>query len=151
MKKAPAIFQTIVVIGGIAVVAAGPSHAASIVSDYAKIQTLDTYAGDTTVFLESNPAGCEQGFWMRPNHPGFAEKLDEIEKAAHANARVKISGDGSDLWPQLEERNCRLESITVEPISRVIPLAGNTPSEDVDIRKQKEIPLEDEAPFKVKE
>jgi hypothetical protein len=123
----------------VSLLAALPASAASIVSDYSKIQQIDTYAGDTIVFLSNNPAGCELGFWMRPTQDGFEEKLDKVEKAAHAQARVKVSGDGSDLWNQLEERNCRLESIEVEPVAHV---TGE--EKPVDLRNIERQPLVDE-------
>jgi len=150
MKKASVLFPAAILMTmGFAGIA--PVSAASVVSDYSKIKTIGTYAGDTTVFLEKNPLGCEQGFWMRPDQAGFKEKLDQIEKAAHAKVRVKISGDGTDLWSQLELRNCRLESISMEPVTQAAPAPDNGTDDTVDTRKETEPPLEDKAPYVVKE
>jgi len=110
MKYIPAIFVAAVVVTA----GASAASAGMVTTDYVKVKTLNQYAGDTTVFLEKNPAQCEQGFWMRPNQEGFEEKLDALEKAAHSNTRVKITGNTSVLWPQLEQANCLLESVDVE-------------------------------------
>jgi len=127
-------------VAAVSLMAALPASAASVVSDFSKIQQIDTYAGDTIVFLSNNPAGCEQGFWMRPTQEGFEDKLDKVEKAAHAQARVKVSGDASDLWNQLEERNCRLQTIEVEPVANVT----GAEAKPVDIRNIERQPLVDE-------
>ena len=90
-----------------------------VATGYSKIQSINTYASDTTVYLEKNPVGCEEGFWMRPNQVGFKEKLKTLEDAAHLNSRIQIVGDGNDLWKQKETRNCRLVSVTNEPVTNV--------------------------------
>jgi len=101
--------------------AASSAFAAPITSDYAPIKQVDTYSGDTIVFLEKNPAGCEQGFWMRPTHEGFKENLDGVTKAVHSNARVKVSGNSDEMWPQMELNRCRLDTLEVEPVAHVPP------------------------------
>lgn len=58
MKYLPAIFiAAVVVAGGI-----GTAQAGMVTTNYIKIKALNTYAGDTTVFLEQNPPQYEQGF-----------------------------------------------------------------------------------------
>lgn len=117
MKYVPAIFIAAVVVAG----GVSAAHAGMVTTNYTKVKTLNTYAGDTTVFLEQNPAQCPQGFWMRPNLDGFEEKLDALEKAAHANQRVKITGNDTMLWPQLsaKDANCMLESVEMEPVANI--------------------------------
>jgi hypothetical protein len=109
-----------------------------VTTEFSKIKSIDTYSGDTTVFLEKNPPGCEQGFWMRPNHAGFKENLKVIESAAHQNTRVKIVGDGGDLWKQLEDRNCRLERVSVEAVPNPGTKADTDGEQPIDERKIKE-------------
>jgi hypothetical protein len=120
----------------------GAAHAAAVKSpvttDYTKIKSIDTYSGDTTIFLENNPPGCEQGFWMRPGHARFKDNLKLIEDAAHQNTRVKIVGDSADLWKQLEERNCRLDKVSLEPVANPGTKADIDGENPVDERKVKE-------------
>jgi len=106
-----------------------------VTTEFTKIKSIDTYSGDTTVFLEKNPPGCEQGFWMRPNQAGFKDNLKVIEAAAHQNTRVKIVGDGGDLWKQLEDRNCRLERVSAEPVAKPGQAADTDGANPVDERK----------------
>ncbi len=132
MKYVPAIFiAAVVVAAGI-----GTAQAGMVTTNYIKIKTLNTYAGDTTVFLEQNPPQCEQGFWMRPNQEGFEAKLDVLEKAAHANARVKIVGNDAELWKQLDVANCRLESVEQEPVANIGSKADLDGDPPIDIRPQ---------------
>jgi hypothetical protein len=129
-------------LGVVVVFGCASAHAAAVKSavttEYSKIKSIDTYSGDTTVFLEKNPKGCEQGFWMRPNHAGFKDNLKVIEDAAHQNTRVKIVGDSADLWKQLEDRNCRLEKVSVEPVATPGQKADTDGENPVDERKVRE-------------
>jgi hypothetical protein len=111
-----------------------------VTTEYSKIKSIDVYSGDTTVFLEKNPPGCEQGFWMRPGHAQFKENLKLIEDAAHQNTRVKIVGDKSDLWKQLAnpDRNCRLDKVSLEPVANPGAKADTDGENPVDERKVRE-------------
>jgi hypothetical protein len=152
MKK-----HLIFALGGAALVLGSGVHAAApVVSGYAQIKTLDSYSGDTVVFLETNPVGCDQGFWMRPDQPGFKANLDAITKAAHAKARVKIEGNAAEMWPQMDVDRCRLQSVEVEPIAHVSPVTeGNTSDPTVIDKsgaghiKQERVPSKMEPPAKV--
>jgi hypothetical protein len=123
---------------GTAALAFGPSAiAAPVTSDYSKIKQIDTYAGDTTVFLEKNPIECEQGFWMRPTQAGFKDKLSALEKAAHQNTRVKIKGDNADLWKQLDKPNCRLDTVEFEPVPNAGTKADLDGENPLDVRRER--------------
>ena len=124
------------VCGGAALVLAAASAGAAdrVSTDFTKIKTINTYAGDATVSLENNPAGCEDGFWMPQTQ---LEKLKIIEGAAHENSRVKIVGDPSQRWRQVEQRMCRLETVSREPMAKVGAVADTDGEKPVDIRKVK--------------
>ena len=132
---------TALMIGTAALAFAGSAIAAPaspITTEYSKIKSIDTYAGDTTVFLEKNPVGCEQGFWMRPTQTGFEDKLHTLEAAAHQNSRIMITGDGADLWQQLADRNCRLDTVVAEPIANIGTKADTDGENPIDVRKERE-------------
>jgi outer membrane lipoprotein-sorting protein len=97
----------------------GAASAKPIKSDFGQIASIDQYSGDTLVFLENNPPECEAGYWMRPTHAGFKSNLSVIEKAVHAKSRVKVVGNDSERWSQTVDKRCRLQSITVEPVSNL--------------------------------
>jgi hypothetical protein len=94
--------------------------AKTVESGYDEITYYDQYSGDTLVFLKNNPAGCEQGFWLRPSHGQFKDNIAKIEKAMHAHARVKIAGNDAQRWKQTEDNRCRLQSVSVEQIARPV-------------------------------
>lgn len=132
---------TTLMIGTAALTLSGMAIAAPaspITTEYSKIKSIDNYAGDTTVFLEKNPAGCEQGFWMRPTQAGFEGKLKMLENAAHQNSRIRIVEDGADLWKQLEERNCRLDTVMAEPVANIGTKADTDGEPPIDVRKERE-------------
>jgi len=115
--------------------ASSVANAKTVKSEYAQITNFDHYAGDTTVFLDKNPPGCEQGFWLRPTHKGFTDNERQIKDAVHMNARVQISGDDQQRWKQTLENRCRLVSIDVEPVAQ--PLAeGEAPVVETDLDAQ---------------
>ncbi len=58
---------------------------------------------------------------MRPTHADFKAHLSEVNKAAHSAARVKVKGDSSEMWPQMELNRCKLDSIEVEEVAHVVP------------------------------
>jgi len=124
------------VCGSAALVLAAASVGAAdkVTTDFTKIKTINTYAGDATVSLENNPAGCEDGFWMPQSQ---LEKLKIIEGAAHENSRIKIVGDPGQRWRQVEQRMCRLETVSREPIPKVGAVADTDGENPVDIRKVK--------------
>jgi hypothetical protein len=110
----------VILMGAAAVAFTATAVAAKTVqSTYGEITYLDQYSGDTLVFLENNPAGCEQGFWMRPSHAKFKSNLALVEKAVHSKARVKVAGNDEQRWPQTVDKRCRVQSITVEPVSKL--------------------------------
>lgn len=116
--------------------------AAPVTTDYSKIVSIDTYSGDTTIALEKNPPGCPQGFWMRPDQPGFKDKLTVFEQAAHQNARVKVIGDDAHLWNQLDgskpdQRNCRVERVSFEPTPNIGARNDTDGAAPVDVRKER--------------
>src|SRR5262249_31409045 len=121
----------ILVVGLGALAASSVACAKTVKSEYATIVNFDHYAGDETVFLEKNPPGCEQGFWLRPTHKGFTENERQIRDAVHMNARVQISGDDQQRWKQTEDNRCRLTSIKMEAVMQ--PLKdGETPIGETD-------------------
>ncbi len=123
MIKFVTIFPLTLVVGALALVScvATNAMAAPVASEYATIKLVDAYAGDTLVFLEKNPAKCDQGYWMRPTQAKFSANLALIEKAAHSNARVKIVANDAEMWPQMDVKRCRLQSIEMEDVAHVDP------------------------------
>jgi hypothetical protein len=121
--------------GGAAFVVAASAGAADMVTtDFSKIKTINTYAGDATVSLENNPAGCDDGFWMPQSQ---LEKLKIIEGAAHENSRVKIVGDPAHRWRQVEQRMCLLQTVSREPVTKFGAVADTDGEKPVDVRKVK--------------
>lgn len=108
-------FAAILVVGFGALALSSMACAKTVKSEYAQITKFDHYAGDVTVFLDKNPPGCEQGFWLRPTHQGFVYNERQIKDAVHVNARVQIAGDDQQRWKQTDDSRCRLTSIVVEP------------------------------------
>ncbi len=117
--------------------------AKTVTSEYAQIKNFDHYAGDITVFLDKNPPGYEQGFWLRPTQKGFVHNERQIKDAVHVNARVQIAGDDQQRWKQTQEKRCRLISITMEQIMNPIedgqaPVETNSDNTDTEAQKVRE-------------
>ncbi len=123
---------------GAAVVAfAGTAMAAPVTGDYTKITSIDTYSGDTTVFMEKNAVGCEKGVWMRPTQANFKENLNTIEQAAHQNSRVKITAEPNDRWKQVLEPVCRLVKVEMEPVANIGAVRDLDGAPPLEIRQQR--------------
>jgi len=118
-KEVTFLLGSLAMLLGVLVMSAAPAWSKPVSSAFGQVTNFDQYSGDTLVFMENNPAACAQGFWMRPTHPGFKDNLAELEKAIHSKARVKLTGNDEQRWPQTEDLRCQLQSVTVEPVSQL--------------------------------
>ena len=134
MMRFVTMFPLTLLVGTLALAScvATSAMAAPVTSEYALIKLVDGYAGDTLVFLEKNPAKCDQGYWFRPTQAKFSANLALIEKAAHSNARVKIVANDAEMWPQMDVKRCRLQSVEVEDVAHVDPASEGPKGAETD-------------------
>ena len=79
-----------------------------------KINNIITYttfgSGDVVFSLEASVNGCDNGYWLRKNDPGFNSTLSTLLSAYHAKTTVKVFGHDDQLWNGSNSgKYCRLD------------------------------------------
>ncbi|MFL0805248.1 MAG: hypothetical protein K6L81_16160 [Agarilytica sp.] len=83
-----------------------------------KISALTSYStygnGDVLFEMETLPSGCNGGFWLKKDDPGFSGNLSIVLSAFHAGTTVKAAGYDTELWPAAPTVNyCRVTWLTL--------------------------------------
>jgi len=93
-----------------------PASAALTDDPVGKITQLHTYSdfgnGDIVIKVESPPASCPGGFWIRPTDPGAKASYANALAAFHAGAAVRIGSYNDQLWAGSATAYCRLYYLT---------------------------------------
>jgi hypothetical protein len=98
------------------------TFAASIVAESVTIKSLTTYSeqgiydGDIAILLESPPAGCPGGYWLRhADTPGYKNTVAFLVSAFHARTPVRIVGynDPGNIWSGSSPAVCRTDQISL--------------------------------------
>src|ERR1700681_3543757 len=74
-----------------------------------------SYGGGDFVFSTSSQVtGCESGWYMKANDPGFKAAVSVVLTAQAAGLQVRVYGDTSDLWSGSPSGHfCRVETVGV--------------------------------------
>ena len=110
--------NTIALFVTLAFVLGNPGSAFAAESFHAKIVTISAYTsfgnGDVILTVDSQPTGCDAGFWLSKSDPGFSSTLSVLLAAFHAKSKISISGDPNQLWGGTTSKYCKIVWVTSE-------------------------------------
>ena len=70
--------------------------------------------GDVIVKVAtSHPNGCEGGFWLDKDAPGFQATLTFLLSAFHANSKISISVIPSEIWDGSGAKYCKIDWVQI--------------------------------------
>ncbi|MBU2714164.1 hypothetical protein [Zooshikella harenae] len=88
-------------------------------SPYTQIESVDAFTdfgdGDIIFNLVAKVNGCERGYWMSKNSPGYNTTLSMIIAAYQAKTRVLVRGYSQRRWDGSAGPFCQLYSIRYVP------------------------------------
>ncbi|RDH43413.1 hypothetical protein [Zooshikella ganghwensis] len=88
-------------------------------SAYTQIESVDAFAdfgdGDIIFNLVAKVNGCERGYWISKNHPGYNTTVSMIIAAYQAKSRVLVRGYAQRRWKGSAGPFCQLYSIRYVP------------------------------------
>ncbi|MGI0119880.1 hypothetical protein [Zooshikella sp. RANM57] len=88
-------------------------------SPYTQIESVDAFTdfgdGDIIFDLVAKVNGCERGYWMNKNHPGYNTTMSMIIAAYQAKTRVLVRGYSQRRWTGSAGPFCQLYSIRYVP------------------------------------
>ena len=82
------------------------------------IKTISTYTqygnGDVVVKVEAAyPSGCEGGFWLNKNDPGFEATMTVLLSAFHTSTKLSISAYQSQIWTGSGQKHCKINWVSL--------------------------------------
>ena len=74
-----------------------------------KLYSYAQYGGGDIMVEVSNPvAGCDRGYWLSPQDPGFKTTYALLLSMYHTQEQVRVGGDDTQLWTGSQHIYCRV-------------------------------------------
>lgn len=96
------------------------TFAAVVTAESVTIKALNSYSeqgvydGDIFITLESPPAGCPGGYWLRhADTIGYKNTVAFLLSAFHARTTIRLVGynDGANIWTGNGPVTCRIDQV----------------------------------------
>ena len=108
-------FLSLRAVFALAAIALAPAVHAAIVSSSGTVAVILSYAsfggGDFAFRISTQPAGCESGFWLSQQQPGFKSSVAFILQARATGEAVLVGGDNTQLWSGSGDHWCKVDFV----------------------------------------